>query len=206
MPVATESFSVNRSDAIKIFEKAGLKNASSWPKDELLARLRSLPGQFEENDDLDLGDRRLQKIYDQVRELVDQSELFELINDLPAKRGATKATKAGRAAKADGPAKTGRAAKATKTRKVRASADGGNGGVSLSDAAVTVLKATRGAMRCKEIIAACHEKNLWHPPGGGKTPEASLSARIITEIEKKGGESRFRRVGRGLYEFNRPAK
>jgi len=42
------------------------------------------------------------------------------------------------------------------------------------------------------------EKGLWKK-GKGKTPEATLNSAIIREIRDKKGESRFKKVGPGLF-------
>jgi len=66
-------------------------------------------------------------------------------------------------------------------------------------AAVTVLAdAPPEGMSAKQMVEAMAEAKLWTSPGG-KTPEASLYASIIREIERKGDDARFRKVGRGRF-------
>jgi hypothetical protein len=69
------------------------------------------------------------------------------------------------------------------------------------DAAAQVLRDAKAPMRCKEMIAAMVDHGLWSSPNG-KTPEATLYSAIIREIGTKGGESRFRKTERGLFETN----
>ena len=69
------------------------------------------------------------------------------------------------------------------------------------DAAAQVLKSASQPMRAQEMIAAMAEQGLWTSPGG-KTPHATLYAAIVREIRDKGGEARFRKTERGLFEFN----
>ncbi len=68
------------------------------------------------------------------------------------------------------------------------------------DAAARVLKAASQPMRAKELIAAMAEQNLWTSPGG-KTPHATLYAAMMREERDKGGDSRFKKVDRGMFEF-----
>ena len=89
----------------------------------------------------------------------------------------------------------------TKTTKKnpRAAKPTANGkGLSMLDAAAKLLGGRKQPMKCKEMIEVMAERGLWTSPGG-KTPEATLYAAIITEIAKKGKESRFRKVDKGLF-------
>ena len=52
-------------------------------------------------------------------------------------------------------------------------------------------------MACKAITDRAIADGLWTT--GGKTPQATLYAAIIREIDKKGKDSRFRKVDRGLF-------
>ena len=66
------------------------------------------------------------------------------------------------------------------------------------DAAAAVLKDSTVPMNAKDIIAKAAEKGLW-TSGAGKTPHMTLFSGIIREIEKKGADSRFRKIDRGLF-------
>ncbi|MFO0839617.1 MAG: winged helix-turn-helix domain-containing protein [Phycisphaerae bacterium] len=72
--------------------------------------------------------------------------------------------------------------------------------VSALDAAAQVLKASGQAMRSGEMIAAMAEQGLWSSPNG-KTPEATLYAAILREINAKGKDARFRKTERGKFEY-----
>ena len=74
--------------------------------------------------------------------------------------------------------------------------------LSLVKAAVAVLEAADEAMNTKSIVAAAKERGLW-TPGAGKTPEQTLYSAMVREIKEKGGQSRFRLVGRGQFALNR---
>ena len=83
-------------------------------------------------------------------------------------------------------------AKATKETKPKR--------VSALDAAAIVLKKAGKPMRAQELIAAMTEQGLWQSPAG-KTPHATLYAAMMREERDKGGESRFRKVDRGQFEY-----
>lgn len=72
--------------------------------------------------------------------------------------------------------------------------------VSALDAAAQVLAKAGKPMRAQELIAAMAEQNLWKSPAG-KTPHATLYAAMAREERDKGGESRFRKVDRGQFQF-----
>lgn len=72
--------------------------------------------------------------------------------------------------------------------------------VSAIDAAARVLAEAKAPMTCKQMVEIMAERGLWKP-ATGKTPEATLYSSIHREISKKKAESRFRKTGRGLFEF-----
>ncbi len=118
-------------------------------------------------------------------------------NDMATKKttrkSAKKATK--RSAKAAKPAK------ATKPSAVRKPAgDDKPKRISALDAAAAVLQKAREPMNAKAMIAAMAEQGLWTSPNG-KTPNATLYAAILREIGTKGGEARFRKSDRGMFEY-----
>ncbi len=96
-------------------------------------------------------------------------------------------------------------AAAPKTTKAASGRDVGQKGaprgeekrLGLVDAAITILKEVGQPMRCEDIVKAVLEKKLW--ASEGKTPHATLYSSIIREIAKKGSESRFTKVDRGLF-------
>lgn len=77
--------------------------------------------------------------------------------------------------------------------------------VSALDAAAQVLAKAGKPMRAQELIAAMAEQNLWKSPAGA-TPHATLYAAMMREERDKGTASRFRKVDRGQFEFNKGAK
>jgi len=74
--------------------------------------------------------------------------------------------------------------------------------VSALDAAAKVLAKAEKPMRANELIAAMAEQGLWKSPGG-KTPHATLYAAMMRESRDKGTASRFSKVDRGLFAFNK---
>ena len=87
------------------------------------------------------------------------------------------------------------AAAATPTKAARTSP---KKGLSLLGAAAAVLERASGPMSVKAMIEEAKSAGLWSPTGG-KTPEQTLYSAITREIKDKGGESRFRKEGRGLF-------
>ncbi|RMF84298.1 MAG: hypothetical protein D6744_03325 [Planctomycetota bacterium] len=87
-----------------------------------------------------------------------------------------------------------------RTKAAKPAGDGKQKRISALDAAAMVLKKARKPMRTRELIDAMAEQGLWESPGG-KTPHTMLHAAITREIGSKGDEARFRKVGRGQFEF-----
>ena len=67
-------------------------------------------------------------------------------------------------------------------------------GLSGLDAAALVLKEAKDPMTAKEVVAEIQRRNL-APKLGGKTPDATIYAAMLTEIKKKGEASRFAKNG-----------
>jgi restriction system protein len=65
------------------------------------------------------------------------------------------------------------------------------------DAAAKVLEETGEPLNCKAIVERAFEAGYWQ--SDGKTPAATIYAAILRDVQKKGDESRFRKVGRGLF-------
>lgn len=70
--------------------------------------------------------------------------------------------------------------------------------LSALDAAFTLLSGSDSPMSAKDLVAAAAARGLWSSPGG-KTPEATLYAAILREINAKGDKSRFKKAARGLF-------
>ena len=83
--------------------------------------------------------------------------------------------------------------------------------LSALDAAAQVLATADKPMRAQDLIVAMAEQGLWTSPAG-KTPHATLYAAILREINTTVNDvegrkvSRFRKVDRGLFEFNEHSK
>ncbi|HEY7159456.1 MAG TPA: winged helix-turn-helix domain-containing protein [Gemmataceae bacterium] len=99
-----------------------------------------------------------------------------------------------KAAKVEGDAQT----KATTPKAAKTKAPKAEGKMSALDAASKVLAEEGRPMTAKELIEAMAAKGYWTSPGG-KTPEATLSAAIGTEINKKGSASRFAKPAPGKF-------
>ena len=69
--------------------------------------------------------------------------------------------------------------------------------IGLLEAAVQVLGEEKRPMNAKEMVALVLERGLWS--SNGKTPAATLYAAILREIQKRGADARFRKVGRGRF-------
>ncbi len=74
--------------------------------------------------------------------------------------------------------------------------------VSALEAAAQVLAKAGKPMRAQELIAAMAEQGLWKSPAG-KTPHATLYTAMMREARDKGTASRFRKVDRGQFAFNK---
>ena len=94
---------------------------------------------------------------------------------------------------------------AKKTVNPKATAEKTLKHISALDAAAQVLSKASKPMRAKELITAMAEQNLWKSPGGA-TPHSTLYAAMQREEREKGGDSRFRKIDRGLFTFNAEAK
>jgi len=111
-----------------------------------------------------------------------------------SKKATTKTSKATKAPKSKKPL----AAKPKAERKPAGDAKPKR--LSALDAAAEILRKTGKPMRSQEMIAAMAEQGLWSSPAG-KTPHATLYAAILREIGTKGGEARFHKADRGLFEY-----
>ena len=68
------------------------------------------------------------------------------------------------------------------------------------DAIHRVLAEAKEPLHYREITRRILKEGYWQTDG--KTPEATISAQITVSINKRGGGSPFRRVGRGVFELN----
>ena len=74
--------------------------------------------------------------------------------------------------------------------------------VSALAAAAQVLSKAETPMCAKDLVGAMGEQGLWKSPAG-KTPHATLYAAMLREVAAKGTGSRFRKVYRGMFAFNK---
>lgn len=68
------------------------------------------------------------------------------------------------------------------------------------NAAVQILKETGEPLHCNQITERILASGLWQTEG--KTPAATLSAQLSTELKKKGPASRFIKTAPGIYDLN----
>ena len=96
--------------------------------------------------------------------------------------------------------KTTKTAKTTsrKTAKTKTAAPEKMSGL---DAAAKVLTEAGKPMNAKAIVETALAKGYW--TSGGKTPHATVYSAIVREIAAKGGQSRFRKADRGMFEIAR---
>jgi hypothetical protein len=69
---------------------------------------------------------------------------------------------------------------------------------SLLTAAAQVLAIAGEPMNARQMVRAVEAAGLWSSPAG-KTPHLTLASAIGREIDKKGEDSRFRKVDRGQF-------
>ena len=75
-----------------------------------------------------------------------------------------------------------------------------NGMMSGLEACLQVLKDEGRAMRARELCDLAHQRGYCDLPG--KTPWSTIAAAIVTEIGKKGDQSRFVKTAPGLFDIN----
>ena len=72
--------------------------------------------------------------------------------------------------------------------------------LSALDAALKVLQEAKTPLHYQEITKRVLAAGLWK--SDGKTPEATINARLAVDIKKRGKASAFRRAGRGVFALN----
>ena len=70
--------------------------------------------------------------------------------------------------------------------------------ISQIEAAIIVLGKSKDAMNCKKMVEAMQVAGLWSTPNSA-TPDATLYASILREINAKGKDARFRKTERGHF-------
>jgi hypothetical protein len=86
--------------------------------------------------------------------------------------------------------------KAGKPAKTTAKADAKK--LNQIEAAVAVLAKAGEPMNCKAMVEAMAKQGLWSSPGGA-TPDATLYASILRDINTKGKDARFKKTDRGQF-------
>ena len=72
--------------------------------------------------------------------------------------------------------------------------------LSALDAAMKVLQESKSPLHYQEITKRILAAGLWKSEG--KTPEATINARLAVDVKTKGKASAFRRAGRGIFALN----
>jgi len=72
--------------------------------------------------------------------------------------------------------------------------------VGLKDAIATVLAEEGGSLHSKAITERVLSQGLWNSEG--KTPDATVAARLYSDIKKNGSSSRFVQCGKNLFSLN----
>ena len=98
-------------------------------------------------------------------------------------------------------AKTAKKAPAKKTNVKPVALQKTDGKLSALDAAAKVLAEAGEPMTSKAMIDAMATKGYWSSPGG-KTPQATLYAAILREMQTKGVDARFQKTERGHFAIN----
>ena len=70
----------------------------------------------------------------------------------------------------------------------------------LLDSVYLLLQKSVSPMRPKELAAALIQRGMWQSQG--KTPDATVGARIYEDIKKHGNQSRFIKAAEGLFSLN----
>jgi len=70
--------------------------------------------------------------------------------------------------------------------------------LSALDAAAKVLGESGQALSCPELITAMAAKGYWQSPKG-RTPARTLYSALLRELQTKGEQARFVKVGRGKF-------
>ena len=129
-------------------------------------------------------------------------KVARIIREDKAKKAAEKAaTKVAKPTLADRVEKAAAPKPAPKAKPVKAATDAPAKPLSGLDAAAQVLKTYKKAMTAKDIVALMKEDGLWSSEA--KTPEATIYSAMLTEVNKKGEQSRFKKDG-PLFSYHEP--
>lgn len=67
------------------------------------------------------------------------------------------------------------------------------------DAAAEVLAESSEPLDCKEIVKRAFDKGYWK--SAGRTPHQTIYSAMLREVQAKGDQARFRKAGRGKFEY-----
>lgn len=127
-------------------------------------------------------------------------KVARIIREDKAKKAAEKAaTKVAKPTLADRVEKAAAPKPAPKAKAENAPAEPGK--MSGLDAAAQVLRTYKKAMTAKEVVGLMKEDGLWS--SDAKTPEATIYSAMLTEVNKKGEQSRFKKDG-PLFSYHEP--
>lgn len=207
---------VKEADARAMFQWLGLPGVDNWNAKKLVSRLNAAADYQDKAIALPAGDDLT--LYKSITDALGDGEKIELwVDDAdpqaalaevmtepteasespkPSTRKVTKkvtkkAAKVVKPAKKDGKAKKASPASNGHAKPAKA------GSLSGLDAAHKVLVGSDEPMTIMQIVETIFKKKLWET--SGKTPGQTISAAVQREIRDKGKESRFKKVGRGLF-------
>jgi hypothetical protein len=169
---AVEKLQVDREKAIALIDYCGWKKASKWGNDRLAQKLVNVKDVTP--DEEPAGD--VKATLEAVVAAIDNNVEIEVVGGAAPEKAAKKA----------------KGEKGEKKSRAR------GGSVSSLDAAEQVLTETKVGMTSGALCKAMTEKGLWTSPSS-KNPSAGVNGAIWTDMKKNGENSRFVKVGRGLY-------
>lgn len=207
---------VKEAEARQMFTDLGLPGVDRWNEKKLTNRLNSA---VDFQDKADKLEGESLSLYKSVTDSLGEGEVIELWQDEVVDAGdAVESAAAEPVAKEKvkkvkktvkksvvEKKKRGRPAKVSANGKANPDKPAGkrgrkpkvDGGMSGLDAAFKVLADAGKPMNKAEILEAIFKKKLWHSDAA--TPGDTIKAAMLTEINKKGKESRFKKAGKGLF-------
>ncbi len=201
---------VLRDEVVELCESLGFATAGKWDKAKTQKKLVDV-AELAEAGEVEVEDERLAKL---LAVIVDAKGAVEVVKELPEEETVEEEPDAdeeetdedepgyeGELPDEDEAPEEELAPKAKKERKSKAPNNEGTKKFSLIKAAIMVMEKSGEPMKLGEVLDGITSQGLWSPPKAGKTPAASLNAQICTEIKKKGSDSRFVRVDRGIFKL-----
>lgn len=171
-------FEVNAVAARLMFTNMGYPT-DKWSTKTLTAKLEDLPSLASAAEFEPTGDDKA--LFNSITEAIQRGDSIAVVGEKPLKK-----EKTAKASKKSRPSKNGEASKNHKPKTERKKREGMSG----LDAAAKILGEVKMALSPKEIVEKASAKGYW-TSGEGKTPWDTIKAAMLTEIKKKGKESRF---------------